>query len=88
MSVHLSSEDGLRILQDIGSRKVEGHIEILYNGEWWLLSRTDLKDDVCTWVHGENVDFYRIKLGSGYGVRLSDNGKRKIFAVIDSFSDG
>lgn len=63
--------------------------QILHDGIWKSLCRTDLTDNVATgWcmvkTEEEWREYYLRKLEHAYGVRYSEH----IFAVIDSFSDG
>ncbi len=80
----ISPEDGRAIMETAEYRKVGDRIEILYNDKWLHLCRTDLQDDVCTWIIGKDVGFY--KRAIRHGVRIK-NGNAT-FAVIDAFSDG
>ena len=65
-----------------------GHV--IYQNEIMELVRTDLKDDVCT--SGNITSSYVAKrIGNNYGARVKPNLRKpgnKLFAVIDSFSDG
>ncbi len=63
--------------------------EIKYKGEWLGVSRTDLKDNVCTSPHSwkdMQLDYFWGFVASKviYGARLQFG----CFAVIDSYSDG
>lgn len=70
-----------------------GGVEVMHDGKWKHLCRTDLKDDVRTWtsfafgpdgkrpdVH--HIDYYRS--GLPYGARITDDA----FFVVDAYSDG
>jgi hypothetical protein len=65
--------------------------EVLYEGSWRHLCRTDLKDDVCTFG-GDDQSSELETLRShylkriGFGARVGKDGDR--FAVVDAFSDG
>ena len=71
----------------VGSAWYGAAVEILYNGDWVHLARTDQKDDVCT-GHimtqslEDEIKFYRDK------ARLGARVREGCFAVIDSYSDG
>ena len=60
-----------------------------YKGHDWCIARTDLKDDVCTTRYSAGV---KMMPQCAYGARLkhyTDNGRdERVFAVIDSWSDG
>jgi NAD(P)-dependent dehydrogenase (short-subunit alcohol dehydrogenase family) len=67
------------------SRKKAGRIEVLWNGVWTRVYRTDLKDDVGTSSPDtDSIETYREKAESCYGART---GKKSI-RVVDAFSDG
>jgi len=69
--------------------------KIFYNGEWYSLGRTDLMDDVAT---GMCANFsirkwrkhYLRSARNCYGgrIRKTADGKRMLFSIIDSFTDG
>jgi len=62
--------------------------EVLYNGEWLTLSRTDLKDDIGTHINhfGRNPqDVVQEHIRKcTFGARVG----KKYFSVIDAWSDG
>jgi hypothetical protein len=66
--------------------------EVLYEGSWRHLCRTDLKDDVCTFGGGDESSELET-LRSHYlericfGARVGKDGEVR-FAVVDGFSDG
>lgn len=90
--IDLTWEEGKKILKECTSRVgcVIGRpyiVEILYNGDWWKLARTDLIDDVCTYCSYPEPYGVNIALSSDYryGIRFHENN---VFAIIDSLTDG
>lgn len=99
ITVSLSKNETIAALTGIEFRtNVSGpykhiDVEVLYQGSWLTLCRTDLHDDVCT-THGtlwgalatvldkDPVGYYRDKCA--YGARVDE----RRFAVIDSLTDG
>jgi hypothetical protein len=93
-AVDLSSAAAYAVLSDVQSRKCDEdngwfNVEILYQGKWLLLARTDLMDDVGTLTRSkpsttpeEFIAFMREKIW--FGARVSD----RFFSVVDSLSDG
>lgn len=96
--VDLSKEDAIAFLHTAQMRFGEWQTswaqhepyrypEVFYKGNWIKLCRTDLKDDVATSSPqkaslGECREFYVRKVR--YGARTDD----RLFAVVDSISDG
>lgn len=85
-SVDLSCAETFSVLDNNQSRSVAGGIEVKFQGEWWTLARTDLKDDVCTTISGQTLDQYRDS--AIFGARLKRGVGRQYFAVVDAYSDG
>ena len=75
-----------RMTMDAGKWYECVRTSIKFKGRWLRLCRTDLKDDVRTYVVLEDeedpVSYYRERIQ--YGARVSKTS----FAVVDSFSDG
>lgn len=73
-----------------GYRRIE--CKVLYQREWWDLSRTDLKDNVATgrghlWEPQANRDAWIRNVR--YGARLNRwTEDLRSFSIIDAFSDG
>lgn len=74
----------------------EPDLQVQIDGEWLNLCRTDLKDDVATHIRGhtsggvEAARTYYLK-HIRYGARVRDpkhGPGAKLFAVVDSLSDG
>ena len=105
-TVDLSPRDAWAALYDaeIRARETEKadpygvEAEILFRGDWWVLARTDLKDDVCTGRYviqtttpqdgllRHKQEFMR---SVTYGARLRiDADGLRVFSVVDRFSDG
>lgn len=88
--VDLSINQAKAALTSIEARIVVGgeRVEVLYRGKWLTLCRTDLADDVRTWISRpvkdsqEVVREYRDRIR--YGARVDDQR----FAVVDATSDG
>lgn len=66
---------------------------VLYDGLWWDLSRTDLKDNVATgrpsvsWNIDSCREFWKHQCR--YGTRLNRwDDSRRSFSIIDAWSDG
>ena len=86
----LTRREALKVLRTIKHRETVDQtrfgptcrVEVLYEGTWLHMARTDLMNDVCTTIGMCNFKHYRKQMV--YGVRVSD----KTFAVIDSLSDG
>jgi hypothetical protein len=86
--VQLTAPQARAALDNIEFRMERGaygvmHIEVLYEGKWRSLYRTDLMDDVgTTSSHMYTVAHYRDAIR--FGARIKDDG----FGVIDAYSDG
>lgn len=83
-----------RIASRVGGLGLLHYCEILYRGHWWELARTDLADDVCTGGgddYGKGADqiVRDYAARARFGARLKHYpGGRRVFAVVDSLSDG
>lgn len=96
----LSKDDAIEMLKKCDIRLAgenpwgQPYVQILIDGQWLHLCRTDLKDDVCTYTYidrnlEENRDYYLNQIRYGARIRKGDIDESfPIFAVIDSFSDG
>ena len=69
-------------------------VRIMFEGRWYDLARTDLRDDCATWIRtGQNLDYdqnppaYMARRCYGARVKEHDDGRRS-FQVIDTESDG
>ena len=91
-SVDLSVEETIAALQRsparIGKAWYGDVVEILYEGKWRRLCRTDLKDDVCTGTCEKIADASKViaeyEGRVHFGARITDER----IAIVDSFSDG
>lgn len=76
--------------------QVEYVLCIVFRGEWYELSRTDLFDDVHTGGDvcrpknntTEELDFWRNRVNFGARLRRYAHNDLPYFAVVDSLSDG
>lgn len=75
--------------------KFGARVDVRYKGTWYVLSRTDLFDDVCTGRpyneerHGplqKHVESMRDR--AWFGARLKHYPHGNFFAVVDALSDG
>lgn len=91
--VDLDKHDVLDVLLTVERRQApdpawprETCIQIKYRGQWRLLGRTDLLDDVRTSVWGVEVEeaITEAMRTVVYGARVTENG----FFVIDRLTDG
>jgi hypothetical protein len=101
-SVDWNVDEGYKILSEAPLRKANdsmgGYVEIFVNGNWAVLCRTDLMDNVATssgYDSGsieENRTNYLKRIG--FGVRYQESTDKccgkitRLFAVIDSLTDG
>ena len=73
---------------------IGGHTrpQIQHEGEWWDMCRTDLYDDIVTsryhWKTGEQYTKEDYINSAIHGGRFYKWHQGRIFAVIDSLSDG
>ena len=99
--VDIPEDEARAIVASADIRIDEGDIwpKIYYNGEWMVLARTDLKDDVCTlgafsscsMLRLRSADQIRAKVAAAkriYGARIHINPDHSTFALIDQWSDG
>lgn len=65
-------------------------LEILVDGKWLMVSRTDLHDDVGTTfrIWNEHSSIQEIRNFYFKKIRLGARKNEKYFCVIDAFSDG
>lgn len=80
----------VRVLSECKCRVSKNRLQVLIYRRWRNLGRTDLKDNVGTYLYEDvenphqSILRYRKKAHDGYGARYSNRS----FLVIDSFSDG
>jgi len=92
-SIDINKHDALNFLNNCEFRVIDGdernfyRPQVLYEGEWKDLCRTDLRDDVRTIIvekHFLEDPISYFKKRCHFGARIYPGG----FAVIDSLSDG